>query len=158
MSDRPFAASVFLCLGSVVSMVLCLVSVVFCIPCMLVCTCICWTPVLSHVSCMLCTSLHVTMYYRSHPHLHTHTRYAFRHAYCMHAHCSTYLSADSSAMWTDSLTHTKLCHVQVLGMRLIRKAHLAPGHHECAYMSYKPSERDGTWIELLLSDPSKVSV
>ena len=43
-------------------------------------------------------------------------------------------------------------------MRLIRKAHLAPGHHECAYMSYKPFERDGTWIELLLSDPAKVSV
>ncbi len=43
-------------------------------------------------------------------------------------------------------------------MRLIRKAHLAPGHHECAYMSYHPSERDGTWIELLLSDPAKVSV
>lgn len=42
-------------------------------------------------------------------------------------------------------------------MRLIRKAHLAPGHHECAYMSYKPSERDGTWIELLLADPAKVS-
>lgn len=41
-------------------------------------------------------------------------------------------------------------------MRLIRKAHLAPGHHECAYMSYKPSERDGTWIELLLADPAKV--
>lgn len=42
-------------------------------------------------------------------------------------------------------------------MRLIRKAHLAPGHHECAYMSFKPSERDGTWIELLLADPAKVS-
>lgn len=41
-------------------------------------------------------------------------------------------------------------------MRLIRKARLAPGHHECAYMSYKPSERDGTWIELLLADPAKV--
>lgn len=55
------------------------------------------------------------------------------------------------------MTHTKLCHVKVLGMRLIRKAHLAPGHHECAYMSFKPSERDGTWIELLLSDPAQVS-
>ena len=43
-------------------------------------------------------------------------------------------------------------------MRLIRKAHLAPGHHECAYMSYTPSERDGTWIELLLADPAKVSL
>ena len=43
-------------------------------------------------------------------------------------------------------------------MRLIRKAHLAPGHHECAYMSFKPSERDGTWIELLLADPAKVSL
>ena len=43
-------------------------------------------------------------------------------------------------------------------MRLIRKAHLAPGHHECAYMSYMPSERDGTWIELLLADPAKVSL
>ena len=47
---------------------------------------------------------------------------------------------------------------QVLGMRLIRKAHLAPGQHECAYMSFKPFERDGTWIELLLSDPAKVSL
>jgi len=28
---------------------------------------------LSHVSCMLCTGLHATMYYRSHPHLHTNT-------------------------------------------------------------------------------------
>ena len=43
-------------------------------------------------------------------------------------------------------------------MRLIRKAHLAPGQHECAYMSFKPFERDGTWIELLLSDPAKVSL
>lgn len=50
-----------------------------------------------------------------------------------------------------------VCGCQVLGMRLIRKAHLAPGHHECAYMSYKPSERDSTWIELLLADPAKVS-
>ena len=41
-------------------------------------------------------------------------------------------------------------------MRLIRKAHLAPGVHECAYMSFKPSERDGTWIELLLADPAQV--
>ena len=46
--------------------------------------------------------------------------------------------------------------MQVLGMRLIRKAHLAPGVHECAYMSFKPSERDGTWIELLLADPAQV--
>lgn len=42
-------------------------------------------------------------------------------------------------------------------MQLIRKAHLAPGHHECAYMSYKTSEKDSTWIELLLADPAKVS-
>lgn len=28
---------------------------------------------LSHVSCLLCTGLHVTMYYRSHPYSHTHT-------------------------------------------------------------------------------------
>ncbi len=47
---------------------------------------------------------------------------------------------------------------QVLGMRLIRKARLAPNHHECAYLSFNPSERDGTWIELLLSDPAKVSL
>ena len=43
-------------------------------------------------------------------------------------------------------------------MRLIRKAHLAPGHHECAYMGYKASERDCTWIELLLADSAKVSL
>ena len=46
---------------------------------------------------------------------------------------------------------------QVLGMRLIRKASLGPGQHECAYMSFKPFERDGSWIELLLADPAKVS-
>ncbi|DBA93938.1 hypothetical protein WJX82_010273 [Trebouxia sp. C0006] len=56
----------------------------------------------------------------------------------------------------DLDTHIKFYH-EVLGMRLIRKAHLAPGHHECAYMSYNPSERDGTWIELLLSDPAQVN-
>ena len=110
---------------------------------------------LNHVSCVLCTGLHVTTDYRSHPYSHIHTLVRF--PACMR-HCTAYLSADSSSVWVDSLTHTKSCHVQVLGMRLIRKAHLAPGHHECAYMSYKPSERDGTWIELLLSDPSKVSV
>ncbi|KAL3154764.1 hypothetical protein ABBQ38_011310 [Trebouxia sp. C0009 RCD-2024] len=56
----------------------------------------------------------------------------------------------------DLDTHIKFYH-EVLGMRLIRKAHLAPGHHECAYMSYKTSERDSTWIELLLADPAKVN-
>lgn len=55
----------------------------------------------------------------------------------------------------DLDTHIRFYH-EVLGMRLIRKAHLAPGQHECAYMSFKPFERDGTWIELLLSDPAKV--
>ena len=67
-----------------------------------------------------------------------------------------YTSADSSAIWIDS--YQVVSCGKVLGMRLIRKAHLAPGHHECAYMSFNPSERDGTWIELLLSDPAKVSV
>lgn len=55
----------------------------------------------------------------------------------------------------DLDTHIKFYH-EVLGMRLIRKASLAPGQHECAYMSFKPFERDGSWIELLLADPAKV--
>ena len=42
-------------------------------------------------------------------------------------------------------------------MKLVRKASLGPGRHECAFMSYALSERDATWIELLLAEPQKVS-
>ena len=42
-------------------------------------------------------------------------------------------------------------------MSLVKKAALGPQQHECAYVSYKPLERDSTWFELLVADPAKVT-